>query len=172
MKNKLFFFTSYEYQRINTPQFRDYVNTPEAQGLSANPAQSSYLNGLLTSGNPYLAGFAAQITPLLSPMNVPFVSALLNQNTGVFDDFQSSHDFITRVDYQPEERCDCSPFRYRAFPLHQHWRFQRSGAQRCGQTQRNDVGLLATWNHIFSPAVVNTARVQVVPDNTSSLSGF
>ena len=82
VKNKLFFFTSYEYQRINTPQFRNYVNTPEAQGLSANTAQSSYINGLLTSGNPYFAGFAAQISPLFSPMNVPYMAALLNQIQG------------------------------------------------------------------------------------------
>jgi len=173
VKNKLFFFTSYEYQRINTPQFRDYIGTPEAQGLSANPAQSSYLNGLLTSGNPYLAGFAAQITPLLSPKNVPFVSALLSQNTGTFDDVQSSHDSITRVDYQPEDK-DAIAFRFDI----ERFRYTNIGASSvvapsdAGTTQRNDVGLLATWNHVFSPAVVNTARVQIVPSNTSSLVGF
>ena len=63
VKNKLFFFTSYEYRRLNTPQFRDYLNTPEAQGINANTAQASYVNGLLTSGNPYLAGFATPIRP-------------------------------------------------------------------------------------------------------------
>ncbi len=56
IKNKLFFFSNYEYRRLNTPEFRNYVNTPEAQGLSANSAQASYINGLLASGNPYLKG--------------------------------------------------------------------------------------------------------------------
>ena len=34
---------------------------------------------------------------------MPSVAALLNQNSGVFDDVSSSHDWVTRVDYQPGE---------------------------------------------------------------------
>ncbi len=41
-----------------------------------------------------------------------------------------------------------------------------------GSTQRNDAAILATWNHVVSPSLVNTARVQVVPSNTSNLTGF
>lgn len=173
VKNKLFFFASYEYQRLNTPQFRNYVNTPEAQGISANSAQAGYITGLLTSGNPYLEGFAAQISPALSPMNVPYVATVLNQNTGVFDDVYSSHDLVARVDYQPDEK-DAITARFDVERFH----YTNIGASSitapsdAGSTQRNDVGILFTWNHVFSPALVNTARVQIVPSNTSSLIGF
>ncbi len=41
-----------------------------------------------------------------------------------------------------------------------------------GSTQRNDAAILVAWNHVVSPSLVNTARVQVVPSNTSNLNGF
>jgi hypothetical protein len=173
IKNKLFFFSSYEYRRLNTPQFRNYLDTPEAQGISANTAQNSYVNGLLASGNPYLAGFAAQIKPLLSPLNIPYVSTLLQNNSGVFDDDSDSHDWIMRVDYQPGTT-DTLTMRFSIERYH----YTDIGASsvtapsNAGSTQRDDAAILATWNHIFSPSVVNTARVQIVPSNTSNLAGF
>ena len=173
VKNKLFFFTSYEYRRLNTPEFRDYVNTAEAQGISANPAQGSYIDGLLGSGNPYLVGFASEIKPLLSPLNNPNVATLLSQNSGVFDDVYGSHDFITRVDYQPSNyntltvRVSTERFHYTTIGSS-----SLTAPSDAGATQRNDVAVLAAWNHVFSPAVVNTARVQVVPSNTSNLTPF
>jgi len=173
VKNKLFFFTSYEYRRLNTPEFRDYIDTPEAQGISANPAQAAYVNGLLGSGNPYLAGFASQIQPLLSPLNNPNVATILKQNSGVFDDVYGSHDFITRVDYQPSNndaitaRVSTERFDYTTIGSS-----SLTAPSDAGSTQRNDVAVLAAWNHVFSAAVVNTARVQIVPSNTSNLTPF
>ncbi len=173
LKNKLFLFTSYEYRRLNTPEFRDYLNTAEAQGISANPAQASYLNGLLASGNPYLAGFAAALTPLLSPLNNSNVATLLTQNSGVFDDVSESHDGIIRLDYQPENH-DAFTARFSV----ERFYYTTIGASSitapsdAGHTQRNDIAILANWNHVFSPAVVNTARVQAVPSNTSNQLPF
>ena len=173
VKNKLFFFASYEYKRINTPQFRNYVNTPEAQGIGANSAQANYFKGLVATGNPYLEGFAAQVEPLLSPLNIPYVASLLQQNTGVFDDNSHSHDLVLRMDYQPDShdtitgRFSIERFRYSDIGAS-----SVTAASDAGATQRNDVAILATWNHILSPSLVNTARVQAVPSNTSSLSGF
>ncbi len=173
VKNKLFFFTSYEYRRLNTPEFRDYVNTPEAQGIGANSAQASYIKGLLASGNPYLQGFASQVAPLLSPMNVPYVSTLLKQNTGVFDDVSSSHDWVLRLDYQPDEKNTLTMrFSIERFHYTDIGASSVTAPSDAGGTQRNDAAILATWNHVFSPSLVNTARVQVVPSNTSNLTGF
>jgi len=173
VRNKLFFFASYEYRRLNVPEFRDYVDTAEAQGISANPAQASYIKGLLSSGNPYLAGFASQITPLLSPLNNPNVATLLTQNSGVFGDVSNSHDFVTRVDYVPTDRDNLmarfSIERYRYSDIGSSSITAPSDA---GNTQRNDTVILATWNHIFSPSVVNTARVQAVPSNSDNLTPY
>jgi hypothetical protein len=173
VKNKLFFFSSYEYRRLNTPEFRDYVDTPEAQGINANSAQANYVNGLLSSGNPFLAGFAAQIKPLLSPLNNPNVTKLLTQNSGIFGDVSQSHDGILRVDYQPRA-ADTITARFSV----ERYNYTDIGASTLvapsdgDSVQRNDLAILATWNHAFSPAVVNTARVQVVPSNTSDLTPF
>jgi len=173
VKNKLFFFNSYEYRRTNVPEFRNYVNTPEAQGISANAAQNSYVNGLLASGNPYLMGFAAQIKPLLSPLNIPYVSTLLQQNSGVFDDVSATHDWVLRIDYQPGSN-DTIMARVSTERFH----YTNIGPSSVtapsdgGTTKRNDNAVLATWNHIVSPSLVNTARVQAVPSNTSNLTGF
>jgi hypothetical protein len=173
VKNKLFFFTSYEYRRLNTPEFREYVNTPEALGIAANPAQASYLNGLLASGNPFLAGFAAGVRPLLSPLNNPNVAALLTQDSGVFGDVSSSHDWVTRVDYQP----GIKDFFMARFSI-ERYHYTTIGASSltapsdAGPTQRNDAAILASWNHVFLPSVVNTARVQAVPSNTSNQTSF
>jgi hypothetical protein len=168
VKNKLFFFTSYEYRRLNTPDFRDYVDTAEAQGISANPAQAGYLNGLLASGNPYLGGFAAQIQPLLSPLNNPNVATLLTQNSGVFGDVSSSHDLVARVDYQPENNDSfMARFSIERYHYTNIGPSSLTAPSDASVTQRNDVAILASWNHVFSASVVNTARVQVVPSNTS-----
>ncbi len=173
VKNKLFFFTSYEYRRLNTPEFRNYLNTAEAQGISANPAQASYVNSLLASGNPYLAGFAAQLQPLLSPLYNPNVVTLLTQNTGVFDDVSESHDGIVRLDYQPENNDSfMARFSVERFYYTTIGSSSVTAPSDAGHTQRNDIAILASWNHVFSPAVVNTARVQVVPSNTSNQLPF
>ncbi len=173
VQNKLFFFTSYEYRRLNTPEFRNYVNTPEAQGIGANAAQASYLNGLLATGNPYLAGFAQQVTPLLSPMNNPNVVTLLNKNSGVFDDVSQSHDWVMRIDYQPDNNNTImARFSIERYNYTNIGPSSVTAPSDAGSTIRDDAAILATWNHVVSPSLVNTARVQAVPSNTSSLTGL
>ena len=173
IKNKLFFFTSYEYRRLNTPEFRDYVNTAETQGVAGNPAQLAYLNGLTASGNPYLGALAAQLQPALTPLNNANVAALLSRNSGIFDDYSKSNDWVTRVDYQPGSN-DVLTVRFSL----ERYSYSTIGASNLlapsdgNNVTRNDTAVLAAWNHIFTPSVVNTARVQVVPSNTSSQTAF
>lgn len=173
IRNKLFFFSSYEYRKLNTPEFRSYLNTTEAQGLSADPAQQNYLNRLLGSGNPYLAAVARGLAPALVPLNNPNVVTLLKSNSGIFDDLLTSHDWITRVDYQPGTN-DVLTFRFSI----ERYNYTNIGASNllapsdAASTSRNDSAILATWNHIFTPALVNTARAQMVPTNTTSQVAF
>ncbi len=169
IKNKLFFFTSYEFHKINTPEFRKYGNTSEAAGLSADPAQQAYLAALNASGNPYLIGFATQLAPALTPTNYPLVNQLLGSNSGIFTDYSTSHDWVTRVDYQPNEAnaitLRYSLERYNYTTVGNSSLIAPSDASR---TTRDDNAILVAWNHTFSPSVLNTARVQIVPSNTSS----
>src|SRR5271166_6295444 len=97
IKNKLFFFTSYEFRKIDTPQFRNYLNTPEALGINGNPDQLNYVKQLASSGDPTLQGLAGFFTQALVPMANPAVAKLLGQNNGIFNDTVRSHDWVTRL---------------------------------------------------------------------------
>jgi hypothetical protein len=165
-RDKLFFFTSYELRKVDTPQFKSYLNTPDAQGLNGNPAQLSYVNSLATSGDPALQQVAGIFQHALLPMNNPNVVKLLTANDGVFPDVTRSQDWVTRVDYLPSQN-DTLTFR----TSFMHWNYTLIGsnnlyaASDAGYVHEQDFGFLASWNHIFGPATVNQMRVQLVPFN-------
>ncbi|HYL75921.1 MAG TPA: TonB-dependent receptor [Bryobacteraceae bacterium] len=166
IKDKLFFFTSYEYRKLNTPRFRTYVNTPEAQGINGNAAQLNYVNQLASSGDPTLQGIAGLFKQALLPMNNPNVVKLLGANDGIFSDLNKSQDWVTRLDYQPGMK-DTLTFRFSL----EHWDYTNIGGNNlyaqstASFTSVRDYAILGTWNRIFSPQVVNQLRVQVVPHN-------
>ena len=168
LKDKLFFFTSYEYRKTDVPRYRNYLNTPEAAGINGNPAQLKYINQLANSGNPLLAGIAAGLKPALTPLNFPNVVKLLTPDNGIFSDFNKSQDWVTRVDYQPSQK-DTLTFRFST----EYWDYTNIGANNLYATSTTsttffkDYGLIGTWNRIFSPQLVNQLRVQVVPHNTA-----
>ena len=151
---------------MDTPQFKNYLNTPDVLGINGNPAQLSYVNGLAASGDPTLAGIAGLFRQALLPMNNPNTVNLLTANNGVFNDVTRSQDWVTRVDYQPTQN-DTLTFR----ASFMHWNYTLIGsnnlyaASDAGYVHEQDFGFLGTWNHIFGPALVNQVRVQVVPYN-------
>ena len=166
IRDKLFFFTSYEFRKVDTPEFKNYLNTPDAQGLNGNPAQLSYVNSLATSGDPTLQGIAGIFQQALAPMNNPNVVKLLDANNGVFPDVTRSQDWVTRVDYVPTQN---DTFTFRTSFM--HWNYTLIGsnnlyaASDAGYVHDRDFGILGSWNHIFSPQAINQVRVQVVPYN-------
>ncbi|HLG97556.1 MAG TPA: carboxypeptidase regulatory-like domain-containing protein [Bryobacteraceae bacterium] len=165
-KDKLFFFTSYEYRKIDLPQFKSYLNTPDALGVNGNPAQLAYVNSLATSGDPTLQTIAGIFNKALVPMNYPAVGSLLTANDGVFPDVTRSQDWVTRMDYQPTQN-DTLTFRSSLM----HWNYTLIGsnnlyaASYAGYVHEQDFGILGSWNHIFGPQAVNQLRVQAVPYN-------
>lgn len=168
-KNKLFFFTSYEYRRIDTAQFRPYLSSPEVQGINGSPDQLNYVKQLAASGNPTLVGLAGYFDQALLPMSNPSVAQLINSSNGIFDDYSLSHDWVTRLDYQPTEKDT-----FAARLSLEHWNYTNIGssslyaANDAAWTYSRDYTLLGTWNHIFSAALLNQARLQVVPENSAS----
>ena len=168
LKDKLFFFTSYEYRKLDTPRFRNYLNTPEAQGIDGNPAQLNYVNQLANSGDPTLQGIAGLFKKALVPMNFPSVVTLLTADNGIFSDFSKSQDWVTRVDYQPTQK-DTLTFRFSI----EHWDYTNIGSNNLyatsttSTTATKDYAILGTWNRIFSQQLVNQLRVQVVPHNSA-----
>jgi hypothetical protein len=186
VKDKLFFFAAYEFQRLDTPFFNFITNTPEALGISApglgtncgaqfsdpvhNPMdQLCYINALKTSGDPFLVGFANGITPGLSPLNDPQLAAILNRDNGVFNAPDRLHNTIARFDYQKSDR---DSFGLRFGYVHND--FHSSLAGITNSTPDNyglfvrDFSILGTWTRNINQNMVNQVLVQVVPRNRSS----
>jgi Carboxypeptidase regulatory-like domain len=109
-KDKLFFFTSFEKQKLDNPTVTNLLGTAEAQGITAQPngfntpgpglcpgqippagqaqlvTQNCYLTQLAASGTP-LAGLGAAFlaSPIFNPLEDPILNALIAPNSGTFD---------------------------------------------------------------------------------------
>src|SRR5215472_15941158 len=87
-QDKLFFFLAYEYRKLDNPDFSNagLLGAPTVLGPSA--AQTSYVNSLLASGNPFLQGFGTVIsTPSahsLFPLSNPQLNTILTRQNGIF----------------------------------------------------------------------------------------
>src|SRR5215510_3332955 len=163
-KDKLFFFMSYEYQKLDAGGFNFFLNSPAGLGINGSSAtgiaQANYVNQLANSGNATLVGIATQLRQSLVPQNDPNLRKLLTADNGGFDSLTRSHTLLSRVDYQPTTR-DSLNFRFalsralvgaQSFP---------SGAS----LVTRDYSILGNWAHAASSSVVNQLRVQVVPFN-------
>src|SRR5499426_3055789 len=163
-KDKLFYFVSYEYQKLDAGGFNFFLNSPAGLGINggsaAGIAQANYVNQLANSGNATLVGIAAQLRQSLVPQNDPNLRKLLTADNGAFDSLTRSNTLLSRVDYQPTTR-DSLNFRFalsralvgaQSFP---------SGAS----LVTRDYSILGNWAHAASSSVVNQLRVQIVPFN-------
>src|SRR5271156_88016 len=109
-KDKLFFFTSFEKQKLDNPVVTNLLGTAEAQGISAQPngfntpgpglcpnqippagqaqlvTQACYLTQLATLGGPLAPVGAGLIaSPVFNPLQDPILNALIAPNSGTFD---------------------------------------------------------------------------------------
>ncbi len=175
-QDKLFFFLSYEYQRLDFPTFNFPLNASTVQGLSApglgtncaagftakSPDQLCYVNALKTSGNPFLVGFANGITPGLSPLNNPALNTILHRDNGVFDNPIRHHNVLLRFDGQPNSN--------NSLGLRVTYRHDDNATLNpdgSGLFTR-DFAILGTWTKTISPTLVNQVLVQVVPRNVAN----
>lgn len=106
LKDRFFFFTSYERQKLDSPTVINLVGTAEARGLSAqangfNPStglcpgqtatiqqvtQLCYLTQLQALGGPLSpVGSALLASPVFNPLSDPIFFALLAPDNGTFD---------------------------------------------------------------------------------------
>ncbi|MGH9760430.1 MAG: hypothetical protein ACREDR_39770, partial [Blastocatellia bacterium] len=164
VKDKLFFFSSYEFTRLDQAGFNFLLNSAGALGIAgtsiAGLAQQSYFSQLAASGNPGLQAFAAALTPALVPQNNPNLFKMLTTDNGAFDSATRAHTWLTRVDYQPNANNSLT-FR---FELQRATTGAQTFPDGSGLVTR-DYSILTTWAKTISPSVVNQVRVQVVPFN-------
>lgn len=182
VKDKLFTFTAYEFQRLDTPFFNNIINSSEAQGINAPglgancagqfaqfaPDQLCYINALKASGDPFLVGFANGITPGLAPLNNPQLATILNRDNGVFNAPDRLHNIITRFDYQASDR---DSFTLRLTYAHNDFHSAIAGITNSTPDGSGlfvrDFSILGTWTRSISPNLVNQLLIQVVPRNRS-----
>ena len=188
-KDKLFFFMSYEFQRLDTPNFGNngILNSPTVLGIStpglgANcaqqfasqaPDQLCYINALKASGDPFLVGFANGITPGLSPLNNPALKTILTRDNGIFNNPDRLHNVFTRFDYRPNEK---DLFGLRVGYAHNNFTSPLDGIingtpDSYGLFVR-DFSILGTWTRTINANLLNQVLIQVVPRNRSSAIPF
>ena len=196
-KDKLFFFTSYEHQKLDSSVVVNLLGTAAAQGLSAQsngfngtscPApvtQLCYLTQASKSGDPAVAGTAAFFlgSPILTPLNDPIYRALVTPNSGTFDGNANGgavqaapsqngryDNWVSRIDYQQNATNNYN-LRF-SLSRESNRVIGAGGVPRFTsilQTNR-DYTITGNWNHTFNSNMVNTVRVQVVPFSSSNNS--
>jgi hypothetical protein len=163
-KDKLFFFTSYEFAKTDLGGFNFLLNSPTALGINGGTttanAQRNYVNLLANSGSATLAGIAALWNTQLIPQNDANLLKFLQRDDGAYDNLTKIHTLLSRVDYQPNSNNSWS------------FRFELShgliGAQSFPDGTSlitRDYSILTNWAHTFSPSIINQLRVQIVPFN-------
>src|SRR5258708_7952585 len=192
VQNKVFYYGTYEFVQLNTPNFDNasIPFQPSVLGLSNpqlgnnNPTfgncatqfgvnsvgvdQLCYVNALKASGNPFLVGFANGITPGLTPRNNPALNTILNRDSGVFNNGDTLHNFIARLDFQPNERDSIT---FRVGYAHNNFPSPADGilnGSPDGYTLfARDTSILTTWSRNIRSNLVNQVLVQIVPHNSS-----
>src|SRR5262252_8244398 len=161
-KDKLFFFISYEYQKLDAGGFNFLQNSPAGLGIQANAAQADYVNKIdvASQTNPALVGIAPLLRQKLAPQNDPNLRRLLTADNGAFDSLTRSHTLLSRVDYQPTTR-DSLSFRFELSRALVGAQSYPSGAS----LVTRDYSILGNWAHAASSSIVNQLRVQIVPFN-------
>ncbi len=182
IKDKLFFFSAYEYQKLDSPVFNLLLSKSSAQGLNvpglgANcaaqfadpkkaPDQLCYVNMLKSSGNPFLVGFGNGITPGLTPTNNPALLKILTRDDGIFSNPDKLHNAITRFDYQPGANDFLG---LRLGYAHNNFRAPLQGIENGTPDGEalfvRDFSLLGNWTRTIREDLVNQVLIQVVPRN-------
>jgi len=195
MRDKLFFFTAYEHQRLDFATSQNYSGTAEFQPVSAQsndygggecpgqPAQVTqlcYLTQLANLGGPLAStGAALLASPVFgAPLADPILNALVVPNQGSFDGIISSLALVRGIPGYNTPRGRYSNWVSRADYLPASRdnimvRFSLMNESDSVAPQppsstfdhRSDYTLTTAWTHTFSPSLVNVLRVQAVPSN-------
>jgi hypothetical protein len=174
VKDKLFLFLNTEAYRTTFEALKTF-NTPFVTAPSA--AQQVYI-GQVATVNPALAGF---LGPFLTPGNNPFVQQLIAGQSGFVPGSQKWVDSVARLDWQPNES---NTLTVRFLHEREDAPLDLGGgaggygagvgptiaASYATSDTIRDYEVLTSWSHVFRPSLVNSLRIQIVPDNTVDLS--
>jgi Carboxypeptidase regulatory-like domain len=156
-KDKLFFFLGYEYRKLDGA---DYTNanllTAGTVTAGPTPAEVAYLQANLP---PVVAG---QIAFLLTPLNNPALKTILTKENGIFNNPFRQHNPLLRFDAQPNASNSVN------LRLEYAYNNYAVGNPDGSGLFTRDFSILGTWNHTFTPSLLNQVLVQWVPKNVAN----
>lgn len=169
VKNKLFFFASYEPPRYDNARFRRYLDNPLA--LGPTPDQAALIAKLNGSGDPNLQRIAGGLQAGLTASNYPNTLALLKREDGTFTGHNRFHQLSAKVDYNISSN-DTLNGRFSFYRLDDD-AIDRIGTNNIvGPSQgtilhSRDYTAVVNWNHNFKPNLINQLRAQFAPGTSS-----
>ncbi len=189
-KDKVFFFGSYEHQKLDWPTVVNYAAQLEFTGVNpafpgATAGQVAYLQGLAASGIPGTAQAAAHLAANLNPLNTTtsafahsatLLQTLLAQDSGTFDGLSNELGAERGIPgfNTPRGRYHNAVARFDFLPsakdnlfLRFYYLHETDNVAPQPPTSEfdrfNSFQVTGAWNRVISPTIVNTLRVQVVP---------
>ena len=167
VKNKFFFFTNYERQKLDLPRFRSYTTSSL---LQPNALQTALFNRLDASTDATIKAISAQLRTALTTNATAYPATfnLLRQNEGIINAPFRLNNWITRADYNLGQNDTITG----RFSLSRN--FNEGLGTDPATSPSNATGLvyrdyttLLTWTHNFGSNIVNQARVQFSPHNSA-----
>ena len=171
VKNRAFFFTSFEALKYDVARLRSY--TGNASLLEPTGAQSAYLQTLQSGAGATdtTRRLAAQLQATLKTTNYPATMQILRESEGQFTAPSRKYNWTTRLDYNRGER-DFLSGRFT-------WAQEDNDLLRTDNLESPSNGIIeaaedstvvGTWNHIFNDHLVNQLRVQFAYDDYQQIS--
>jgi Carboxypeptidase regulatory-like domain len=176
-KDKLFFFLAYEYRKLDSADFTNagILTAPTVLGINApglgagctssgslTVNQLCYVNALATSGLPGAAQAATDLRQSLNPLSNPFLNSILTKENGIFIDPTRNHNTSLRFDAVPGASDTLTlkaTYAHNDYPL---------GNPDGSSLFTRDFSILSTWNHTFTPSLLNQLLIQLVPRNVAN----
>jgi len=190
VKDKLFFFLNTEAYRTTFESLKNF-NTPFLQGLNDTITGDSPIAAFqrnyvaqVSAANPALgASLASALVPATNPTCAFFncVQRLIGGQSGFVPGDQKWVDSVARLDWVPNDN-NTLTLRFLLERLDSPLDLGGgAGGYGAGvgptisssyatQDTFRDYEALLTWSHIFSPSLINTLRVQIVPEDVIDLT--
>ncbi len=167
IKNKLFFFTNYERQKLDIARFRSYSGSLLTQ---PSALQTALLNRLDTSTDATVKAVVAQFRPALTTSATSNATGfnLLRQNEGIINAPFRLNNWITRVDYNLSQNDSIMGRFSLARNFNEGLGSDPATAPSNATTLHvRDYTSLIGWTHNFGSNVVNQMRFQFSPNNSA-----
>jgi hypothetical protein len=167
VKNKLFFFTNYEKNMVDSARFRTY--TANAL-LQPNAAQAALLATLDANASANVQRISSNLRKALTTTQATYPNTwkILTDNEGTFNGLLRLNTWSTRVDYQVTNH-DSINGRFtltRNFTDDPGTGNGTSPSVDASLTYR-DYSTVVSWTHNFGSNVVNQMRGQISPGNSA-----